>query len=99
VPAKVTAISPYAFYDCPSLTAVTLGDKVETIGYSAFSGCGLLTQVRLPSSLTAIANNAFGGCGALTMVSYPGSEKKFGEIVIGAGNDALTGAVISYKTS
>lgn len=96
---KVTDIGAYAFYDCASLTAATLGDKVESIGYSAFSGCSLLTQIRLPASLRTVANNAFGGCSALAMVSYPGAEKKFGEIVIGTGNDALTGAVISYKTS
>ena len=37
-----------AFYNCTSLTNVTIGDSVKSIGRSAFSGCSSLESMTLP---------------------------------------------------
>ena len=41
---KVTKIGDYAFYDCDSLTSVTIGNSVTEIGGSAFSDCSSLQE-------------------------------------------------------
>ena len=35
----VTSIGDFAFYNCSSLTSVTIPDSVKSIGYHAFDGC------------------------------------------------------------
>ncbi|MBO4549499.1 MAG: leucine-rich repeat protein, partial [Bacteroidaceae bacterium] len=40
---SVTSIGQNAFWDCTSLTSITIGNSVTTIGNSAFSGCSGLT--------------------------------------------------------
>ena len=54
---------------CISLTNVTLGDYVITLGSEAFSGCSNLSSVTLGSGLAQIGANAFYGCDALTSVT------------------------------
>ena len=58
----VTAIGDEAFYDCSSLTSVTIPDSVTSIGNGAFYGCSSLTSVTIPDSVTSIGNSAFYGC-------------------------------------
>lgn len=41
----VTGIRDYAFYMCSSLTSITIGDSVTSIGVNAFSSCGSLKKV------------------------------------------------------
>ena len=53
IPTSVTSIGDYAFSDCDSLTSVTIGDRVTSIGWGAFSGyraffrCGRLTAINV----------------------------------------------------
>ena len=42
---SVTSISDYAFRDCRSLTSVTIGNSVASIGYKVFYGCDSLTSI------------------------------------------------------
>ena len=42
---NVTSIGDYAFYNCTSLTSVTIGNSVTSIGYETFHGCTSLTSV------------------------------------------------------
>lgn len=49
------------FYNCTSLTSVTIPTKVKTIGTNAFKGCTGLTSITLPSSVTTVSDNAFAG--------------------------------------
>ncbi len=59
---KVTSIGGHAFYNCESLTSVTIPDSMTSIGSSAFSECKSLTSVTIPDSVTSIGDEAFDGC-------------------------------------
>ena len=58
----ITSIGEKAFYNCSSLTSVTIPDSVTSIGRYAFDGCSLLTSVTIPDSVTSIDGSAFSGC-------------------------------------
>ena len=74
----VTTIGYKAFYDCSSLTSVTIGDSVTTIEDWAFSDCDSLTSVTIPDSVTTIGEYAFDSCVSLTSVTIPGSVTTIG---------------------
>ncbi len=74
----VIAIGYSAFYDCDSLTAVTIPDSVTTIGDDAFWGCSSLTAVTIGDSVTTIGENAFFYCASLTAVTIPDSVTTIG---------------------
>ena len=55
-------IANAAFYDCSSLTSVTIPNSVTSIGDYAFYDCSSLTSITIPNSVTSIGDNAFYGC-------------------------------------
>ena len=75
---EVTMISDYAFFDCSSLTSVTIGDSVTTIGDDAFNDCYSLTNVTIGDSVTTIGERAFFECSSLTSVTIPDSVTTIG---------------------
>ena len=50
----VTTIGEFAFFECSSLTSVTLPAGLQTIGEFAFFECSSLTSVTLPAGLQTI---------------------------------------------
>ena len=75
---SVTSIGRNAFYDCTSLTSITLPNSVTSIGSYAFSGCGGLTSITLPNSVTYIGTDAFYKCTSLTSITLPNSVTSIG---------------------
>ena len=61
------------FYNNTTLTSVTIGDSVTTIGARAFSGCEGLTSVTISDSVTTIWSHAFSGCKGLTSLTIGNS--------------------------
>jgi hypothetical protein len=66
VPDSGTSIGDAAFFDCTSLTGVTIGTNVTSIGDGAFSYCLGLTSVAIPNSVINIGEDAFSYCANLT---------------------------------
>lgn len=69
----VTSIGKWSFYDCRSLTSVTIPDSVTSIAYRAFHQCSSLTEINIPDSVTSISESAFAGCTSLTSITLPDS--------------------------
>ncbi len=65
-----TRLSDYAFYQCKSLTRLTLPEGISSIGVRAFSGCTRLTAVTIPASVQTIRENAFFGCYSLAELVF-----------------------------
>ena len=78
MPNSVTSIASDAFRGCTSLTSVTIGNGVTSIG-SAFSDCRNLTSVTIGSGVTSIDYSAFRGCTGLTSVKLPDSVTSIGD--------------------
>ena len=76
---KVTSIGNYAFYNCTSLTSVTIGNNVTSICLSAFLNCTSLTSITIPDSVTTIGNAAFNSCTSLTSVTILNSVTSIGD--------------------
>ena len=74
----VTSVGDYAFYECRSLTSVTIPDSVTTIGDYAFYYCDSLTSVTIGDSVTEIGDRAFFYCSSLTSVTIPDSVTTIG---------------------
>ncbi|MBE6580153.1 MAG: hypothetical protein E7650_00875 [Ruminococcaceae bacterium] len=63
-----------AFYNCSSITSITIADSVTTIGASAFYNCSSLTSIMLPSSVNSIDGGAFRGCSGLENITVAASN-------------------------
>ena len=74
----VTSIGERAFYDCTSLTSLTIPESVTSIGHYAFCGCESLTSITIPNSVTSIGDDAFSYCGSLTSITIPNSVTSIG---------------------
>lgn len=68
---KVTGIGVCAFFDCDSLTSITIPENVTEIGHFAFAKCDGLTNITIPSRVMTIGDSAFSGCSGLTNIAIP----------------------------
>lgn len=76
IPAEITEIKRYAFYNCSNLLDVSLPNSVTKIGDLAFSGCNI-TNITLPDSVLEIGSLAFEYC-RLTSITIPNNVAKIG---------------------
>ena len=61
-----------------TITAVTIGPSVTTIGNGAFAGCSSLTSLNIPDSVTSIGIYAFFECSSLASLTIPDNVTKIG---------------------
>ncbi len=76
---QVTSIGEYAFYECTSLTSLTIGNSVTSMGSCAFAKCTGLKSVEIPNSVKSIGLCAFDGCTGLKSVEIPNSVTSIGD--------------------
>ena len=74
----VTIIENRAFFDCSSLTSISIPSTVTHIGEYAFFGCSSLKHVDIPPSVTSIHLSAFYDCSSLESISIPPSTTSIG---------------------
>ena len=75
---KVSSIGVEAFYNCTSLTSVTIPNSVESIGDNAFQNCSSLTSATIGNNVTSIGSSAFFGCSKLKKIEVPDSVTYIG---------------------
>ena len=63
------SIGAMAFYNCVSMTSVSLGTKVTSIDQSAFRGAGISGTVSIPNTCSMIGDYAFHSCANLTGIT------------------------------
>ena len=79
LPASVTDIDYYAFYESPAIQSIDLTQtQVTSIDDCTFTDCTALTSVKLPDGLTSIGHSAFKGCTALEALDVPASVTSIG---------------------
>jgi M6 family metalloprotease-like protein len=71
IPATVTSIGDYAFYNCSGLTSITLPSSVKTIGTYAFADCNGLTSIYVNSKpITLPSSSIFSGVNTTSCTLY-----------------------------
>lgn len=96
MPESLTNIYSEGFDSCTNLKEVVLSNTITAIQSYAFKGCNELESIYIPESVTAINYNAFEGCTALADVYYSGTQTKWNSISVGANNESLTNADVTY---
>ena len=74
----VTNIGDNAFYNCKSLTKLTVPSTVTTVGKWALNSCENVNNFTLPNSVTSIGEFAFSNCASWAQVSLPSSVETVG---------------------
>ena len=65
---NISSIGNNAFYNCSSLTNITVPVSITSIGDNAFGNCSNLTRFTIPANVSQIGKNVFSGCGATELI-------------------------------
>lgn len=74
----VTNIDEYAFYECDSITTVTISGEVVNIGANAFGYCDNLKSVIINAPVMKIEHGAFAYCEKLENIILPDTLENIG---------------------
>ena len=96
LPSRSRVLEYFVFSGCTALEEIAVPDSVTEIHSFAFRDCTGLKSVTLPAGLARIDMMAFTGCSALTDVWFAGTQEDWNRIVIGEGNEPLTGATVHF---
>ena len=69
-------ISKYAFANCATLSDITLGSNVSTLGDNVFANCKAISSLYVSEKVTEIGAKAFAGCN-ISSATIPASVSKY----------------------
>lgn len=75
---KVTKLADKCFYDCTSLTSISIPNSVFELGEHCFTNCTSLTNITIPNSVLVLGIACFYGCTSLTSITIPSSVTELG---------------------
>ncbi len=92
LPDGLTSLGDFAFGQCHSLSAIDLGESLQTIPYRCFYEDVFLQHIVLPSSLKTVEFGAFNGCRRLILEAWPASLQTLESEAFwgGLANESLT---------
>ena len=90
----ITTIGVDAFYNCNTLTNVTIGTNVTLIREFAFTSCAKLTNAVIGTNVTSIGSSAFRNCTSLTSVTIPSRVTSIGGFAF-TGCSSLTAITVN----
>ena len=67
-----------AFYNCCSLSSITIPDSVTSIGSYAFYDCYSLASITIPDGVTSIGSSSFYYCTSLSSITIPDGVTSIG---------------------
>ena len=76
----VTSIGDWTFWNCSSLTSITIPNSVTSIGDGAFCRCSNLRSVTIPNSVTNIGDYAFLDCYSLTAITVNAGNPAYSSV-------------------
>ena len=85
------------FYAKSTLTSVTIGNSVTSIGEYAFSGCEGLTNITIPNSVTSIGTYAFYNCNNVESLYIGNSIQQIGDYAFNGCNNLFDIKVANKK--
>lgn len=94
-----SVVRDYAFYQCTSLTSITIPGSVTSIRGNAFFECSILTSITIPGSVTSIGGNAFSYCSALTSITIPASVTSIGGSALQIGSTTNKATITMLPTT
>lgn len=68
IPETVSSLGKSCFYNCASLSSLTLNSTITKLPEELCYKCTALNVIHIPASVTSIGNNAFSDCTAMTRV-------------------------------
>lgn len=83
IPASVTRIGQYAFYNREGLAELNLPANLKYIGNGAFLGCNGIRSVVLPAAIDTLRPYTFFNCRGLEQVTFPEGLKAFEDYSMG----------------
>ena len=96
---KVYSIDSYAFYNCSSLTSISIPKGVTEIGGSAFRYCSSLTEITIPDGVTEIEGHVFDNCSKLTSITIPDGVTAIGDFAFTGCSNLTSITIPSTLTS
>ena len=93
----ITQIGRYAFWNCSSITELTLPSNTTKIQFNAFDGCSALETISIPATVTEFGQKIFNGCTALKEIKFDGTQAQWNNIIKGSGwNSSIKGCKVTF---